>query len=437
MLAKWTLRTFFGLICAIALNLVTVTAQEGGQNPPPSQGPPAGGGTTGPSQGPRQPGQPGQQQQPFPGSPRDRQQQGIDDPNRQPFPEMQRPIFLSGKVVLDDGTPPPDSVVIERVCNGQPRPEAYTDSKGRFSFQLGQNMSMMADASVSSAADGGFGNTNPGFGGGPSRGGMMNTRGISERDLMGCELRAVLPGFRSEIVNLSGRRAFDNPDVGTIVLRRLANVEGTTISATSLNAPKDARKAFDKGRDRLKKKKDAEAQKEFEKAVAVYPKYAAAWFELGRLYQKQDKIEEARNAHSQALAADAKYVSPYLELALLSARENKWQDVADTTSRALKLNPFDFPAAYFYHSVASLNLGKLDDAEQSAREALKLDPNHRMPKLEHVLGVILAQKQDFAGAAESMRSFLKFAPTAPEADTVRKQLGEIEKRLSPAASTTP
>jgi hypothetical protein len=145
---------------------------------------------------------------------------------------MQRPIFLSGKVVMDDGTPPPDSVVIERVCNGVVRPEGYTDSKGRFSFQLGQNTAVMADASVGSAADGG------GFGGRNSRnmGGMPGRGGLSERELMGCELRASLAGFRSEIVNLAGRRVMDNPDVGTIILKRLGNVEGLTISATSAMA---------------------------------------------------------------------------------------------------------------------------------------------------------------------------------------------------------
>jgi hypothetical protein len=48
-----------------------------------------------------------------------------DPRERQQFPDMmQRPIFLSGKVIMEDGTPPPDSVVIERVCNGMPRPEA-------------------------------------------------------------------------------------------------------------------------------------------------------------------------------------------------------------------------------------------------------------------------------------------------------------------------
>ena len=62
--------------------------------------------------------------------------------------DLQRPIFLNGKVLVEDGTPPPESVLIERVCNGVARPQGYTDSKGRFSFQLGQDNMMFADASV-------------------------------------------------------------------------------------------------------------------------------------------------------------------------------------------------------------------------------------------------------------------------------------------------
>src|SRR5438105_3080049 len=179
--------------------------------------------------------------------------------------DISRPIFLSGKVQMDDGTAPAELVLIERVCNGNPRAEAYTDSKGRFSFQLGQNQGVLQDASMSSAGGGFGGLGNEGGIGGANRsdtggfGGMGGGRnGISERDLMGCEIRAALPGFRSDVVNLSGRRAFDNPDLGTIILHRLGNVEGVTISATSLNAPKDAKKSYEKGRDLLKKKKTPE-----------------------------------------------------------------------------------------------------------------------------------------------------------------------------------
>jgi tetratricopeptide (TPR) repeat protein len=403
----------------LSLTLILLTQFSFSQDPP--AGPAGGGGGAGniPGGGAGG-GRPGGQS-PFP---TDRTR----DQNRQNFPDqtMQRPIFLSGKVMLDDGTPPPDFVVVERVCNGIAKPEGYTDSRGRFSFQLGQNSSVMQDASVSSSADGGFGGADP-FGG--SRGGMMGGagRGVSERDLMGCELRASLPGYRSDVVSLTGRRVLDNPDVGTIVLRRMGNVEGTTISATTLQAPKEARKAFDKGRDEMRKKKAANAQKEFEKAVALYPRFSAAWYELGRIQQDGKQIEQARQSYAKALEADSKFVSPYLQLALISASENNWKDVAETTDRALKLNPVDFPLAFFYNSVANYNLRNLDAAERSAREAQKLDTQNRLPKVSHLLGMILADRQDYTGAAEQMKNYLKFAPGAQDAATVRNQLAELEK----------
>src|SRR5271165_1621462 len=35
--------------------------------------------------------------------------------------DLQRPIYLSGKVTLDDGTPPPEPVNLELVCGGARR----------------------------------------------------------------------------------------------------------------------------------------------------------------------------------------------------------------------------------------------------------------------------------------------------------------------------
>jgi tetratricopeptide (TPR) repeat protein len=366
-------------------------------------------------------GQPGRNTPTFPNDPRTQQ------PQRSPFPDqMQRPIFLSGKVVLDDGTPPPEPVTIERVCNGVQRPEGYTDSKGRFSFQLGQNSAIMADASVNSndgfgdpsnsQRSGGFG----GFGG--------NSRGISERDLMGCELRASLPGYRSEVVNLSGRRFMDNPDVGTIILKRLANVEGLTFSATSAMAPKDAKKAYEKSREHIRKKKLADAQKELEKAVQIYPKFANAWSDLGMIHEAQNRPEDAMNAYRQAIDADAKLVKPYVAMSLLFAKQNKWQETADLSSKALRLNPYDFPIAYFYNAVANYNLKNFDEAEKSAREGVKGEAGKKIPKLHHLLGILLAQKNDVAGAMPHMKSYLAtLPPDGQETKTVKDQIAQMEK----------
>ncbi len=406
----------------IAVAALAAAGQETQPAPQPAPQPspsPSPGGSTGGT------GRPGAQPTPMP-TPDTRRLPGQQQPPGR-MEDMPRPIFLSGKVMLSDGTPPPDSVVIERVCNGVPRPEAYTDSKGHFSIQLGMNSTVMADASVSSTADSPFdgpmstGQRTGGFGF-PGQG-----RGLTEQQLMGCELRASLAGFRSESVMLAGRRMMDNPDVGVIILHRLANVEGTTISITSLNAPKDAKKAYEKGRDELKKKKLANAQKELQKAVTAYPKYAAAWYELGRVHEAQNNAEEARKCYAASLEADGKYLHPYMQLAGLAARDRKWQEVADTTDRLIRLDPVDFPQAYFYNSVANYNLGKVEAAEKSAREAQKLDTAHRFPKVNHLLGIILADRREYGAAAENLRNYLKFAPNATDAETVRGQLSELEK----------
>lgn len=339
-----------------------------------------------------------------------------------------RAMYLSGKVQMDDGTPPPQSIVIERVCGGYRKAEAYTDSKGRFSFQLGQEQSITEDASY-----GDLNVTGQSPGGAPrnatSATGPRPTsdRTGTNRSLIGCELVAVLAGFRSDSVNLAGRRALDNPDVGTIILHRLANVEGSSISVTTLQAPKDARKAYDKAREALHKDKAADAQKDLEKAVNLYPQFAAAWYDLGVLHEKNNNAAEARKSYSQALAADPKFVSPYLPLAILSGADKNWQEMADITARLIKLDAVDFPDAYYYNAAANYNLKKIDEAEASAREALKLDTAHRLPKVEHILGLILYQKNDYVGAAEQMRKYLIDAPNAPDAQQVREQLAELER----------
>lgn len=343
---------------------------------------------------------------------------------------LNRPAYLSGKVLMDDGAAPPEPVVIERVCNGRPRAEGYTDSKGRFSFQLGQSQGVTQDASYDDLGTSGLQQPNaPGRRSAPMGREQVGggTRGNAGQGLVGCELRASLAGFRSDVVNLSGRRMFDNPDVGTIVLRRLANVEGTSISMTTLQAPKDARKAYDKAREALRKGKTADAQKEFEKAVGAYPQFAAAWYELGLIHEQGNDPAEARKYYAQAIAADSKLVTPYLHLAQLGARERKWQEVADISGRAIKLDPVDFPDAYLYNALANYNLRRFDVAEVSARQAQKLDSAHRWPKADRVLGTILYEKKDYTGAAEQMRSYLTFAPDATDADLVKAQLAELEK----------
>ena len=236
--------------------------------------------------------------------------------------QVRMTVRLRGTVVLDDGSPLPGSVRVELMCFSSMRQQTITFGDGSFSFEVGAHSGMaFADASVGGSggnpgSDGtrstflGRVRSQPGFQPGfDSAGGSMN--------LSGCELRAVLPGFQSDRLQLGIIRSLDNPYVGNIVLRRLDKAAGSTVSFASLNAPKKARKAYEKATKELRKTKVKYSKviKELEKAVKLYPKYASAWHLLGTTRLQLKDEGGARKAFQQAIESDSKYVRPYLSLA--------------------------------------------------------------------------------------------------------------------------
>src|SRR4029079_18339746 len=142
-----------------------------------------------------------------------------------------------------------------------------------------------------------------------------------------------------------------------------ANVEGFTFSITTAAAPKDARNAYEKGLGNEKKQKWSDAERDFLKAVQVYPRYAVAWYELGRVYNQEKKFDDAAHAQNEAIKIDPKYISPYGQLTLLAGVQSKWDDVVIHSSKVMKLNPDVTPDIYFYSAVAHYNLQKIDVAE--------------------------------------------------------------------------
>ncbi|HPT26350.1 MAG TPA: tetratricopeptide repeat protein [Bryobacteraceae bacterium] len=411
------------LIGCLLLSASALAFQTGGSTAPPGGG--TGGGTTPPpsSGGTTTPGSPSTGSSQTQTS----NQQRTGTQQTQPQ-EFRRPVFLSGRLITEEGTPPPEPAVIELYCNGRARPYGYSDSKGRFNITLGQQPSMIgADASVGSINDS-FGGRNSPFGSTDSVGSMG---GVSERDLMGCELRASLPGYLSESINLAGRRLMDNPDVGSILMRRLGKIEAQTTSYTSLSAPKDARKAFEKGQGRNKKQKYEEAQFSLSKAVELHPQYAEAWYELGVAYARLKRPEDASASFKKAIESDAKYVRPHLGLMELALSSNgSWDQILAASGNVLKLDPYSYPQAWYFSSLAHLQLQHFDEAEKSARETIKLDRDKRFPKVHHILGVALANKNDFGGAAGSLKSYLELNPNGKDSEFVRKQLADFEQRVS-------
>lgn len=356
---------------------------------------------------------------------------GMAAPDYQP-----RSFFLSGKVSMDDGTALTEPVAVQSNCAGRVRTEGYTDSKGRFSFEINSLKDKQmagADQAIDSSPSGFDPSSQRVDAQGRVVGG--NSGADMLRNWRQCELQAMLPGFTSQVIELASRLTdFTSADVGTISLHRLAQVEGFTISATSANAPPKAKKEFDKGRELQKKEKWDEALERFQKAVELYPKYAIAWLELGRVQMHKGDLTAARQSFRQALVADPKFVTPYEELIPLAVKDKQWQQVIDFTGELLKLNPVSFPQYWYFNSAANFYLQQLDAAEKSAARGLEVDSQHKVPRLEYLLGTILAQKRDYTGAVEHIRNYLRLVPNATDADVAQKQIQELEKLSATATA---
>jgi len=341
-----------------------------------------------------------------------------------PFPSAgtspsgsQSPLFVAGKVVLDDGTELTEPATIQTICKGQKRTETYSDSHGGFSFQFGDRNAEAA-AAASDASNSSFGTL---------------TTAQSRRDPRDCQLQAVLSGFTSQSVELSLQGGFSSSiDVGRVPLHRLDHIEGTSISVTNALAPAAAKKALEKGRQLQQKGKWEEARKSLEKAVQIYPRYAAAWFELGRLQLRGHDAPSARHSFERALAADPKYVNPYDGLAQLAMLSHDWPSVIEVTGKLFALDPVSFPDAYYYNAVGNYSLGNLDAAAKSALQGVRVDEAHQIPKLQYLLGMILLRKQDYQAAAEHMQLFLSLAKQPDDIDLAKKSLAEIEKSSASA-----
>jgi hypothetical protein len=339
-------------------------------------------------------------------------------------------MFLRGRVATRDGAPLPNNVLVERVCNNRVRQEVYASLHGDFSMQLGSRADSFPESSADSTLPFGVARKN-------------SDMGISRRELTNCELRASASGFHPRVVSLLDLdRSGNNIDVGVIVVQRGTKIEGTTLSAIPYKAPKDARKAYEKGVQAEKNGKLGDAHKYLETAVEIYPSSANAWYQLGRVLQKENQTDAARKAFTQATTIDTKFLPPYLSLASMAYQTGNWNEVLTLTDHILDLDPLNhvavanyildldpvnYAGAYFYNAMANYQLNKIGEAEKSALKAEHLDLVTHFPQVHLLLAEIFARKSNYAIAIAEIQTYLALVPHAPDAEHAREQLAKLEK----------
>jgi tetratricopeptide (TPR) repeat protein len=298
------------------------------------------------------------------------------------------PMQIRGKVVLEDGSPPPSPPTVRSICMMVPLMihQTVTDKRGQFAISLGA--------------------------------------AYTEMYSMPCELTVTLKGYRPATVRLAAH----DGEIADIVLEAIGTAESKTISVSSAAAPTEAKAAYERARQAILKGDARAARGELAHALEVYPKYPLALTMLGRLQMDAGDHVAARQSLQKSIEAEPSYLPPYERLAILALLEQNWSELARVTDRVIQLGAYAYPQMYYYNAQANVGLDHLDAAERSAQDALKVDPKQFI-RANYLLGLIYARRGDLASSVDRLKIYLASSPA--DAEPIRKQLADFEKRLQP------
>ena len=302
-------------------------------------------------------------------------------------------LIVKGKVTMPDGTPPPFTVGIERICSdlAGSAPGPITDKKGEYSWRM---------------------DVDP-----------LRTRS--------CQIRATHAGYTSTSIDIAALNG-DTSAVTTlepIVITGHAADPYAIISSDS-NVPGRASGPWKAAMKALDTSNFPEAATQMQAAVAAAPKFAIGWHALGVVDERLEKLTDARDAYQHAIDADPKLFAAYVTLARLSIKTKDWAGASKVADSLIKADSKKtFSEIYLHQAVARYGMKDLDGAATSAQEAIRL----KVPRGEYVYGRILEAKGDAAGAREHISKYLEMDKNSPDAQSIRARLENVGKS-APGAS---
>ena len=327
------------------------------------------------------------------------------------------PIYLSGRVALENGESPHDPVRIVLSCGGREIPQAYTDFSGRFNFQPKcRSLLDLADASISRPW------LYPGFAQG------LTTR-TGTANLMGCDLYAELPGHQSARVRLGQVRAPRRNDVGLIILKPLRGATGHSVSAATLAAPPEAKRAYWNGIKLLRKKQSfRKAAKFFERTVRIHPAHAQAWAGLGEALAALGDFDKAQEAFERSIESDPHLLQPYDAMMPIAYDQRDWEQLDTLAAKYLELAPGS-SRVRFYRSIAALNLDDLVRTEFIIKRMEELGETDEWPMSHVIMAMVYERRTDFETAADYYEKYIEISVDAEISQMARRAVydwGELQ-----------
>lgn len=203
---------------------------------------------------------------------------------------------------------------------------------------------------------------------------------------------------------------------------------GPPPSLTDAQAPRKARKEYERGVKALAAHRVPDAKAHFAKAVKDYPCYARAQTAQALSLVSDRDLKGAEAALKKAIQCDAGFTSAYLKLGELYNAELRFKESAQVLESGLRQDPGSWKFHY-YLGAAYYGLATYAKAEEEYLRSESLTPP-APPDVHVKLADVYSKEREFGRAYGEMRAYLAADPNGRFAEKVR----EVMKRMREAAA---
>jgi len=213
------------------------------------------------------------------------------------------------------------------------------------------------------------------------------------------------------------------------------------IGAAAAAASKEAaaknaelKKAFEEGIAASQAGNYDQAIASFNHAAEVNPNCFDCHYNVGYMYSQKKEYDKAEAAYKKAIEIKADYAEAYNGLANVYNIQRKFDLAAEASQKAMEISGSGAGAAgggggnadaLYNQGVILWNAGKIPDAKKQFEAAVAANPNHA--EAHYQLGMALVNEGNLNAAAAEFDTYLKLAPTGPNAATAKGILGTIKK----------
>jgi tetratricopeptide (TPR) repeat protein len=210
---------------------------------------------------------------------------------------------------------------------------------------------------------------------------------------------------------------------------------GGGAAASKENAAKmtELKKAFEEGIAASQANNHDAAIAAFTRAAEINPNCFDCHYNIAYMYSQKKDYDKAEAAYKKAIELKPDYAEAYSGLANIYNLQRKFDLASAASQKATELSGGGATAAggagnadaMYNQGVILWNAGKIADAKKQFEGAVAANPNHA--EAHYQLGMALVNEGNLTGAATEFDTYLKLAPTGPNAATAKGILGTIKK----------